>query len=39
MSPSVQAEYEAGCALLVARDLDSGQNPERRLYDLQACRP
>ena len=39
MSPSVQAEYETGCALLVARDSDSGQNPERRLYDLQACRP
>jgi hypothetical protein len=39
MSPSVQAEYVAGCASLVARDIDSGQNPERRLYDLQACRP
>lgn len=39
MSPAVRAEYEAGCASLIARDLDSGRNPERRLYDLQACRP
>jgi hypothetical protein len=39
MSPAVQAEYEVGCASLIACDLDSGQNPERRLYDLQACRP
>jgi hypothetical protein len=39
MSPSIQAEYEAGCGLLVARDFDPGQNPERRLYDLEGCHP
>jgi hypothetical protein len=39
MRPALHAEYEAGCASLVARDLDSGQNPDRRLYDLQACGP